>query len=99
VISETDRRGLRNAPFCFTEQGMTMLSCVLKSESVIEVNIRNIRTFAKMPEMILTDKDLLLEREEVMKKEAGQDEKNELIFNSLKQFISQKEIPRKKIGY
>ena len=99
VTSSEDRQGLRYTPFCFTEQGVTMLSCVLNSERAIKVNIRIIRTFTRMREMILTHKVLLLEMEEIRKKVGSQDEKIELIFNYLKQFIKgQKESPRR-IGF
>lgn len=40
VTSNSDIMGLRYKPFCFTEQGVTMLSCVLNSKRTIEVNIR-----------------------------------------------------------
>jgi ORF6N domain len=43
VTSKEDKQGLRHAPFCFTEQGVTMLSCVLNSERAIAVNIQIIR--------------------------------------------------------
>ncbi len=39
VTSNSDRMGLRYAPFCFTEQGVTMLSCVLNSQRAIQLNI------------------------------------------------------------
>jgi hypothetical protein len=45
VTSKEDRLGLRHPPFCFTEQGVTMLSCVLNSERAIAVNIQVIRVF------------------------------------------------------
>jgi phage regulator Rha-like protein len=99
VTSKEDKKGLRYAPFCFTEQGVTMLSCVLNSERAIAVNIRIVRTFIKMREMLLTHKDLLIEMEEIRKKVSGQDEKIELIFNYLQQFIKEQETPRKSIGY
>jgi len=99
VTSKEDKKGLRYAPFCFTEQGVTMLSCVLNSERAIAVNIRIVRIFTKMREMLLTHKDLLLEMEEIRKKVSGQDEKIELIFDYLKQFIKEQETPRKSIGY
>jgi hypothetical protein len=51
--------GLRYAPFCFTEQGVAMLSSVLNSDRAIEVNIRIIRIFTKLREMLLTHKDIL----------------------------------------
>jgi hypothetical protein len=43
VTASEDRQGLRYAPFCFTEQGLTMLSCILNSSTAIEVTIRVIR--------------------------------------------------------
>lgn len=94
--SKSSPGGLRYAPFCFTEQGVTMLSCVLNSLQAINVNIR---TFTKMREMLLTHKDLLLEMEEIRKKLSGQDEKIEVIFNYLQQFIKEKETPRVKVGF
>ena len=97
--SKSEKMGLRFAPFCFTEQGLTMLSCVLNSQRAIDVNIRIIRTFSKMREILLTNKDLLLEMEEIRKKVSGQDEKIEIIFNYLKQFLEVREKPRTKIGF
>jgi len=99
VTSKGDKKGLRYAPFCFTEQGVTMLSWVLNSPRAIAVNIRIVRTFTKMREMLLTHKDLLIEMEEIRKKVSGQDEKIELIFNYLRQFIKEQEKPRNSIGY
>ena len=98
VTSKSEKMGLRYAPFCFTEQGVTMLSCILNSERAIEVNIRIIRTFSKMRKMLLTHKDLLLEMEEIRKKVSGQDEKIDLIFDYLKQFIKEQETPRIEVG-
>ena len=40
VTSKSDLKGLRHMPFCFTEQGVTMLSCILNSDRAIEVNIK-----------------------------------------------------------
>lgn len=50
--SNSDVMGLRYHPFCFTEQGVTMLSCILNSERVIAVNIQVIRIFTKMRELL-----------------------------------------------
>lgn len=102
--SKSDKMGLRYAPFCFTEQGVTMLSCVLSSKRAIEVNIRIIRIFTKMREMLATHKDILHKLEELGRNDIEQDKKIELIFEYLKQFeeakqqeSEQKERPR--IGY
>ena len=99
VTSKSDKRGLRYAPFCFTEQGVTMLSCVLNSNRAIDMNIKIIRVFVQLKEMLLTHKDLLLKMEEIEKKVSGQDEKIKLIFDYLKKFIQEQKTPRKPIGY
>jgi hypothetical protein len=43
ATSNADLMGLRHAPFAFTEQGVAMLSSVLRSERAIQVNIQNYR--------------------------------------------------------
>ncbi len=91
--------GRRTLPFVFTEQGVAMLSSVLNSSVAINVNIQIIRVFTKMREMLVTHKDLLIQMEEIRKKVTGQDEKIELIFGYLKQFIKEQEKPRTSIGY
>ncbi len=86
-------------PYAFTEHGILQLANALKSGRAIQMSIRIIDVFVKMREMLLTHKDLLLEMEQIRKKVTGQDEKIELIFEYLKQFIKGQEKPRKKIGF
>jgi len=86
-------------PYVFTEHGVLQLANVLRSGRAVQMSISIIEVFVKMREMLLTHKDLLLEMEEIRKKVTGQDEKIELIFNYLKQFIKDQEQPRKAIGY
>ncbi len=50
VTSNSDKIGLRRAPYAFTEQGVYMLATVLKSDIAIEVNIAIMRTFTKLRE-------------------------------------------------
>ena len=91
--------GTRYKPMVFTEQGIAMLSIILSTKTAIKMNIQIIRTFTRMRKMLLTHKDLLLEVEEIRKKVGNQDEKIELIFNYLKQFVKEKESPRRHIGF
>jgi hypothetical protein len=91
--------GRRKAPFVFTEHGVLMLSSVLNSERAIEVNIKIMRVYTKIKEMLLTHKDLLLKMEEMEKKVTGQEDKILQIFNYLKQFIQEQKTPRKEVGY
>ena len=99
ATSKEDKQGLRYAPFCFTEPGVTMLSCVLNSERAIAVNIQVIRVFAKMREMLLTHKDILLKLEQIERKMAGHDEDIQLIFKYLKQLLNPPQEPRPRIGF
>ena len=105
ATSNQDRRGLRHAPFCFTEQGVTMLSCVLNSNRAIQVNIQIIRIFARMREILSTHKDILQKFKQLEKLSLDHDEKIKLIFKYLKQLeeVKQEELEslnsRPKIGY
>ena len=58
VTSSSDKMGLRHAPMAFTEQGVAMLSSVLKSERAIEVNIAIMRTFVRLREMLASNTEL-----------------------------------------
>ena len=99
VTSKSDLMGLRHSPFCFTEQGVTMLSCILNSDRAIEVNILIIRVFTKMRELLLTHKEILLKLEQLEKKFIKHDDEIELIFNALKELIKPQHKERKRIGY
>lgn len=95
----SDKMGLRYPPFCFTEQGVAMLSSILSSKQAIEVNIKIIRIFTKMREVLSSNKDVLLKLEQLEKKVNKHDGDIELIFKALKQLLNSPNPPRKKIGY
>ena len=61
--NSSNKMGLRYAPYVFTEQGVAMLSSVLNSPKAIAVNIKIIRVFTKLREMLFNNKDLLLRME------------------------------------
>ena len=90
---------LKYKPFCFTEQGVTMLSCILNSERAIEVNIRIIRIFVKMREMIGTQIDILLKIEQIENKVSRHDKELQAVFAALKNLLQKTNEPRKEIGY
>ncbi len=101
ATTSDDKKGLRYAPFCFTEQGVTMLSCILNSERAIDVNIRIIRVFTKMREMLTDNLNIKLEIEGIKKKLINQNKNIELVFSYLDELLEKKENPKpiKKIGY
>jgi len=83
-------------PYAFTEQGVAMLFGVLKSDIAIGVHIQIIRVFARIREMILSHKDILLQME---KKLGRHDEEIARIFQYLKQLLSPLSPPRNPIGF
>ncbi len=93
--------GRRKEPYVFTEHGVLMLSSVLNSERAIAVNIKIMRVFTKLREMIFNNKDLLLRMEKIERKLSNQNKNIELVFNYLDELIERKENtkPITKIGY
>jgi len=67
-IGTSSYGGRRYLPYVFTEQGVAMLSGVLKSKRAIEVNVQIIRTFVKLREMIISNKELRIKLEEMENK-------------------------------
>ena len=97
--SKIGRGGARYLPMAFTEQGVAMLSSVLKSEIAISVNIQIIRIFTRMREIIMTHKNILLQLEKIEKKLAGHDNDITPIFQYLKQLLHPPQQTRRKIGF
>jgi len=83
-------------PMAFTEQGIAMLSSVLNSDRAIEVNIAIMRAFVKLREMMATHSDLKRKIESMEKK---YDEQFQIVFEAIKQLLSEEDKPKKKIGY
>jgi hypothetical protein len=101
ATSNSDKMGLRYAPMVFTEQGVAMLSSVLNSERAIAVNIKIIRIFTKMRQLLSDNLSLQLEIENIKKKLTDNSKNIELVFNYLDELIEKKEntSDRNKIGY
>ena len=70
IVTLNTRQGhhLKYMPYAFTEQGVAMLSSVLKSDSAIEINIRIIRTFVFIRKSIYTSQILNAELEVIKSK-------------------------------
>nr|WP_262892160.1 ORF6N domain-containing protein [Dysgonomonas mossii] len=91
--------GTRYMPFVFTEQGVAMLSSVLRSEIAIEVNISIMRAFVKMRELSSRYSELNQKLETFMIDTNIQF--NE-VYQALTELASKKESedkPRKKVGF
>jgi hypothetical protein len=83
----------------FTEQGVAMLSSVLKSERAIEVNIAIMRVFVRLREMMATHKELAFKLIELEERLEGHDEQIQSIFEAIRQLMTPPERPRRRIGF
>ncbi len=96
ATSKQGRGGRRYTPCAFTEQGVAMLSSVLRSKRAVEVNIAIMRTFVKLRE-ILAGNELLRRKIESM--ERKYDEQFQHVFNVLAEMVMKDDKPRPQIGY
>ena len=88
--------GTRKLPRAFTEQGIAMLSSVLRSKRAVEVNIAIMRTFVKLRE-ILASNELLRHKIESM--ERKYDEQFKAVFEVLKKMLAEPEKPKRPFGF
>jgi hypothetical protein len=86
-------------PMAFTEQGVAMLSSVLKSERAIEVNILIMRAFVKLREIISTHKKVAEKLKELENKFKDHDDQITQIIQVINQLITPPDPPKKKIGF
>ncbi|MFH1253277.1 MAG: ORF6N domain-containing protein [Candidatus Uhrbacteria bacterium] len=88
--------GVRYLPTVFTEQGIVMLSSVLRSDRAIMVNIQIIRTFTKLREMI-QENDYLRRKLEVLEKDY--DEKFKIVFEAIRRLLDSDDQLGTEIGF
>jgi hypothetical protein len=86
----------RSRPFAFTEQGVAMLSSVLKSKRAVAVNIAIMRTFVKLREILATNSALRRKIEAIERK---YDEQFKLVFKVLSEMVMVEEKPKKPVGF
>jgi hypothetical protein len=89
--------GLRRAtPYAFTEQGVAMLSSVLKGERAIMVNIAIMRAFVKLRAMLASHKELARKLEEL---EQRYDAQFRVVFDAIRQLMTPPAKARRSIGF
>ena len=76
-----------------------MLSGVLSSDTAIEVNIRIIRIFTKLREMLLTHTEILLKLEQLERQVVQNSEDIQMIFAALKELLNTPAEPRPRVGF
>jgi len=88
--------GTRKAPRAFTENGVAMLSSVLRSTRAIQVNIEIMRTFTQLREAALTHVELSRKLEQM---ETKYDQQFKVVFDALKALVTPPKTTKRKIGF
>ncbi len=85
-----------SCPYAFTEQGVAMLSGILKSERAVEVNIAIMRTFVKLRQMLESNEELSRRLEEL---ESKYDEHFRMVFDAIRELMIPPEPKKNPIGF
>ena len=96
VTSKPRRGGRRTAPYAFTEQGVAMLSSVLRGSRAVRVNIAIMRAFIRLRVMLASNADLARKLDALEKKYDG---RFEVVFQAIRDLMTPVPGPRKRIGF
>jgi hypothetical protein len=96
MSKQTGRGGRRYVPYAFTEQGVAMLSSVLRSKRAVQVNIEIMRTFARLRQMIASNKELARRLAELEKK---YDRQFKVVFDTIRELMAPPKTPVRRIGF
>ena len=97
VTLETGRgRHRKYLPYAFTEQGVAMLSSVLRSKRAVQVNIEIMRAFVRLREILATHKDLARKLEALEKR---YDSQFRVVFDAIRQLMTPPEPKKRRIGF
>ena len=101
-ISKTSGRGgRRHLPYAFTEQGVAMLSSVLRSKRAVQVNIAIMRAFVRLRQVLSSNKELASKLAELERKLESHDGQIRSLFEAIRQLMTPIELPPKprRIGF
>src|SRR5262249_3771217 len=96
IVTSSQHGSRRRPPYAFTEQGVAMLSSVLRSARAVEVNIAIMRRFVQLRRLMDTNRDLARKIEALEKK---YDEQFADVFAVIKELVAPEATPRKQIGF
>jgi ORF6N domain len=91
------RGGRRYLPYAFTEQGVAMLSSVLKSKKAVRVNVEIMRAFVRLRELVGRNRDLAKRLDSLESKYDGQ---FKVVFDAIRELMNpQQPVPKRRIGF
>jgi hypothetical protein len=96
AISSLDWGGRRHPPYAFTEQGVAMLSSVLRSKRAVRVNIEIMRAFVRLRQLLASNAQLARKLDALEKK---YDAQFKVVFDAIRQLMTPPEPTKRKIGF
>lgn len=99
VTGSQKHRNIKYLPYVFSEQGVAMLSSVLKSDRAIQMNILIIRAFIKIREILASNKELSYKIEELEREQKVQNKHINAIYSILGKFLEEPAKPKGPIGF
>ena len=96
IVTSSDWGGRRYRPYAFTEQGVAMLSSVLRSQRAIQVNIEIMRAFIRLRQMLASHVELARKLDALEKKYDAQFKQ---VFEAIRQLMAPPEPKRRPIGF
>ena len=99
AISNTGRGGRRYVPYAFTGHGAIMAANVLASPRAIEMSVHVVRAFARLREMIGTNKELARKLDELERKLATHDQAIAGLIDAIRELMSPPAPKRRPIGF
>lgn len=96
IVTSKQRGGRRYPPYAFTEQGVAMLSSVLRSEQAVRVNIEIMRAFVRLRGMLKSHEDLAHKLDTLEKK---YDKQFSAVFKAIRELMSPPHKPMPRIGF
>jgi hypothetical protein len=96
ISNPSAKMSVRRRPYAFTEQGVAMLSSVLRSDRAVQVNVEIMRTFVRFRELISSHKELARRLDELERK---YDDKFRVVFDAIRQLMAPPAGKRRPIGF
>jgi len=96
IVTSNKRGGRRTPPYAFTEQGVAMLSSVLRSKQAVQVNIEIMRTFVKLRAMTADNKALA---RRLHKLESKYDKQFAVVFDAIRAMMNPPQGEKQSIGF
>lgn len=96
IVTLKHGENLKYRPYAFTEQGVAMLSSVLRSDRAIQVNLAIMRTFVQLRQMLSSNADLA---RKLATLEGKYDKQFRAVFDAIRALMREKKSPRREIGF